>query len=88
MITTDSIIRDPTKWWALYIWYITDCIQQLFHVVAYNIYIFLNLKSEFQVYFAATDMVLDNNDIIDSSEVDAEILGTGVLMAFVLVTML
>jgi len=30
-------------------------------------------------------MVLDNNDIIDSSEVDAEILGTGVLMAFVLV---
>jgi hypothetical protein len=31
-------------------------------------------------------MVLDNEDIIDSSEVDAEILGAGTLMAFTIIS--
>ena len=40
----------------------------------------------FQVFFAASDRVLDNEDIIDSTEADAEILGAGVLMAYTLIT--
>jgi hypothetical protein len=31
-------------------------------------------------------MVLDNEDIIDSTEVDAEILGAGVLMAYTIIS--
>jgi hypothetical protein len=31
-------------------------------------------------------MVLDNNDIIDPTEVDAEILGAGTVMAFTIIT--
>ena len=38
------------------------------------------------MFFAASDMVLDNEDIIDSTEADAEILGAGVLMAYTLIT--
>ena len=39
-----------------------------------------------QVFFAANDMVLDNDDVIDPTEVDAEILGAGTLMAFTIIS--
>ena len=38
------------------------------------------------MFFAANDMVLDNEDVIDSSEVDAEVLGAGTVMAFTIIT--
>ncbi len=38
------------------------------------------------MFFAANDMILDVEDIIDSSEVDAEILGAGTVMAFTIVS--
>lgn len=40
----------------------------------------------FKIFYAANDMVLDNEDIIDSSEADAEILGAGTVMAFTIIT--
>ena len=40
----------------------------------------------FQVYFGATDLILHANDAMYPTEADAEILGSGTLMCFIIVT--
>lgn len=40
----------------------------------------------YQTFFGATDKQLDKNDVRYPMEVDAEILGTGTVVAFVIIT--